>query len=393
MAVALANAGFVVDAVCPNGHPILETSAFRRIYAFRGLMPSRSLAFAIRESNPELVIPGDDLSVRCLHALYRESQKKGAGAKQICAVIERSFGDPQSYSFLEERASFINLAADAGVRAPRTAVIENIDALRKWVGDNGCPVVLKVNGTSGGYGVRIAKTLEEAEVAFRKLQAPPLFARAIKRAIVNNDSSLIMPSLKRTAHVVNAQAFVNGREATSTVACWKGKVLAALHCEVIRKRYTSGPASVMRLIEHPEMISAVEKMVERLNLSGLHGFDFMLEANTGNAHLIEINPRTTQVGHLTLGPGRDLPAAIYAAVTGSEAQAAEPVTANNLIALFPQEWMRDPASTFFKTAYHDVPWSEPGLVEECIRQGRKQHGLKAQESWDTSFAPARVPRA
>ena len=53
-----------------------------------------------------------------------------------------------------------------------------------------------------------------------------------------------------------------------------------------------------------------------MGLSGLCGFDFMQEANTGKAYLIEINPRATQVGHLTLGGGRDLPAALYGAVTG-----------------------------------------------------------------------------
>ena len=61
----------------------------------------------------------------------------------------------------------------------------------------------------------------------------------------------------------------------------------------------------------------------------------MLEAHTGNAHLIEINPRATQVGHLALGPGRDLPAALYAALSGICPPAAPKVTENDTIALFP----------------------------------------------------------
>ena len=64
------------------------------------------------------------------------------------------------------------------------------------------------------------------------------------------------------------------------------------------------------------MSIATERMARRLNLSGMHGFDFMLESQTGNAYLIEINPRATQVGHLTLGLGRDIPAALYSAVSG-----------------------------------------------------------------------------
>ena len=74
---------------------------------------------------------------------------------------------------------------------------------------------------------------------------------------------------------------------------------------------SSGHATVVRLIDNAEMSAAAEKIARRLNFSGMHGFDFMLEAHTGNAYLIEINPRSTQVGHLTLGLGRDIPAALY----------------------------------------------------------------------------------
>ena len=77
------------------------------------------------------------------------------------------------------------------------------------------------------------------------------------------------------------QAFVPGREATTLVACWEGKILAALHFEVLQKRNSSGPATVLRWVDNEEMKIAAEKMVARLGLSGLQGFDFMIEANTG----------------------------------------------------------------------------------------------------------------
>ncbi len=124
----------------------------------------------------------------------------------------------------------------------------------------GLPTVLKANGTCGGDGVRVVHTLEEAERAFRTLQAPPLLARAVKRALVNQDKTLLWPSLLRRRSVVNAQEFVAGREATSAVACWKGAVLASLHFEVLNKRDSAaGPSSVLRLIENPEMSAAAEK--------------------------------------------------------------------------------------------------------------------------------------
>jgi acetyl/propionyl-CoA carboxylase alpha subunit len=274
-------------------------------------------------------------------------------------LIERSLGAPESFPVVCARTAFAELAQDLGIRVPHTEIIANHSDLERWVARMGLPTVLKANGTSGGYGVRIVQTMDEAERAFRKLQAPP----SLRQAFLSRDRTLIWPCLKREQPVMNAQRFVVGREVTSTIACWKGTVIGALHFEVVNKLYSTGPASVLRLIENPEMLTAAERVVCQLKLSGIHGFDFILEAQTGNLFLIEINARATQVGHLALGPGRDLPAALCAAVSGVAVQAAPRVTENDTIALFPQEWMRDPGSKFLQSSYHDVPWTEPGLLK------------------------------
>jgi hypothetical protein len=210
--------------------------------------------------------------------------------------------------------------------------------------------------------------------------------------LIVRDMTLFWPSLLRRRYVVNAQAFVEGREATSAIACWKGAVMASLHFEVLKKQDAGGPSTVLRLIENAEMSAAAEKMVRRLDLSGLHGFDFMLEAQTGNPYLIEINPRATQVGHLTLGPGRDLPAALYAAVTGEGIQTAPRVTEKDTIALFPQEWVRNPASAFLRSSYHDVPWEEPELVRVCVRRRGNQTSWYLQQRWIEALLRVRRPR-
>ncbi len=391
LSISLANAGFIVEAISPSGHPLRRTKAVRRNHNYHGLAPLASLTHAIAAANPDVIVPGDDLSTHHLHNLYEQERQRGQKGIRTCELIERSFGSSESFAIVYERASFMRVAQDLGVLAPRTAAIANLSDLRRWTSDMGFPVVLKADGTSGGEGVRIAQTPEEAESAFRRLQAPPLLARAAKRAFVNQDKTLVWPSLLRRRYVLSAQTFVNGREATSTVACWKGTVLAGLHFEVIQKRYAAGPATVMRLTENAEMSSAVQKVVRRLNLSGLHGFDFMIEAETGRPHLIEINPRTTQVGHLTLGPGRDLSAALHSAVSGECIRPTATLTEKGTIALFPQEWMRDPNSSYLKSAYHDVPWEEPGLLRACILSGHKKTASQPSKTTELAASPSRVP--
>ena len=370
--MALVEAGFRVEALCPPRHPIAQTQAASRLHAYQGLRPLRSLVRAIGIAKPDLVLPGDDLGTSHLHELFRRRELYSFDAPGVESLIERSLGSPESFAIVESRASFMKLAQEEGIRVPRTGITGTDEDVNNWIRLAGLPAVLKADGTSGGEGVRVARTATDAHRAFRKLQAPPIIARAFKRALANQDRTLVWPALLRHRPTVSVQSFVAGHEATSTVACWQGTVLASLHFEVLRKGNAAGHATVVRLIENSEISTAVEKVVRRMNLSGMCGFDFMIEAGTGNPYLIEINPRSTQVGHLTLGKGRDLPAALYGAVSGQPLRVAQTVTENDTIALFPHEWARDQHSEFLRTGYHDVPWDAPALVQACINRSKKQ---------------------
>ncbi len=372
LAASLSHAGFRVEALCPSRHPIGEARAASRIHTYRGLAPLRSLAQALASSQPDLIVPGDDLALAHVHEIYRLRKSYVKELPELAPLIERSLGLPEAFPILQARAAFMDLARAEGVRIPETAAIGSSEEVRNWVERAGFPTVFKADGTSGGEGVRIVGTAAEAQRAFRQLQAPPLLARALKRAVADQDRTLLRPAMLRQRAEVSAQAWVAGYEATSTIACWKGEVLASLHFGVLRKGNAAGHATVVRRIENIEMSMAVAKLVGRMRLSGFCGFDFMLEADTGHAYLIEINARATQVGHLTLGPGRDLPAALYAAATGHPIATAPALTRNETIALFPHEWARDPQSEFLRTAYHDVPWDMPELVRSCVRRSRQQ---------------------
>ncbi len=390
LAVALAKAGCTVEAVCPPGHSIALTSAVARTFPYSGLSPLRSIAAAIAATKPDLIVSGDDLATCHLHCLHAQV---GTSESSLRALIERSLGSAEHFATVDTREKFMQAAKAQGVRVPDTEVVGDRDALEKWITRAGFPSVLKADGTSGGDGVRVISSMEQAQRAFRELHAAPLFTRAAKRALFDGDTRLVWPALQRQRSIVNAQSFVNGTEATSAVACWNGTVLASLHFEVLQKSHASGHATVLRFIEHFEMISAAEKMVRTLKLSGLQGFDFMLEKGSGHAYLIEINPRATQVCHLSFGPGHDLSAALISALSGQERAAAPRVTENDTIALFPHEWLRDPASPYLRSGYHDVPQDEPELLRACMkkRRGQSLRDLVKRYQRQTEKSPSRLP--
>src|ERR1700677_30785 len=393
LAVALAKAGFQVEAVCPSGHPMFKTSAVRERHSYSVLSPVSSFAAAILATKPDLVIPGDDIAVQHLHRLYEVKRSDDGAGSSFCALLERSMGSAESFPIVYSRTAFMEVAREEGVRVPDTAGLSGVNELREWVRQASLPAVIKANGTSGGIGVRIVQTREDAEREFLRLQAPPALLRALKRTLVDQDAKLLGPSIWRTPFRMSVQKFVRGCEATSAVACWKGKVVASSHFEVVKKLDETGHATVVRRIENPEMTEAAEKLVRRLNLSGLCGLDFMLEAGTRNASLIEINPRCTQVGHLALGPGRDIAAALRAAVSEEKVEETLSVTEKDTIALFPQECLRDSASPYLRTAYHDVPWDEPELIRACIRARKKRAPWRVQRSALRSMSAAGAPRA
>jgi Carbamoyl-phosphate synthase L chain, ATP binding domain len=386
LAMALAKYGFIPNAVCPSRHTLRKTHAVARVFSYSSLAPWRSIKAAILAGKPALLIPCDDWAASLLHDLHSDEMRKGGPATPIPRLIEESLGSPLAFPIAYERTALLKLAQEEGLRVPKIEALTSIADLAKWAREVGFPAVLKTDSTSGGEGVRIVNSLAEAERAFKDLRRPPRLARALKRTWLDQDMALLWPALKRTHRKVNIQAFVAGQDATTAIACWKGNVLASLHFEVLSKQDASGPSTALRLIENQEMSATAKKLAQRLGLSGLHGFDFILERGTDRAHLIEMNPRATQVGHLPLGQGRDLPAALSSAITGEPLRPNPPVTEKDTIALFPQEWLKNPSSHYLREAYHDVPWEEPEFVLACLERRRKQKAWYSIQRWTSVFS-------
>ena len=164
--------------------------------------------------------------------------------------------------------------------------------------------------------------------------------------------------LRRT---ISLQQYIIGRPSNRAVICWKGKVLAGISVEALEVTHESGPASVVRLIDHPEMAIAAEHMVKCLELSGFVGFDFILDSLC-QAWLIEINPRVTPICHLSLDDGTNLTGSLYTQMTGRWPRSTPATIDRGLIALFPDEIVRCPSSEHLQFGQHDVPWREPELV-------------------------------
>jgi ATP-grasp domain len=383
--MALSHAGCAVDAVCPSGHAITSTRALRRWYRYNGFLGS--IHSAIRTAQPDFVIPCDDYATLGLHRLYQEN---GSADSMLARLIERSLGAPQHHATVRTRASLLAAAKDLGITVPDTEILTGKQALISWLDANHLPAYIKADGTSGGVGVRLVESREQAERAFDALSSPPGALRTLKRALVDKDMRLLVPLLRRWRPAVSVQKVISGSEANCAVSCWQGRLLACISAQVIQRDDDYGPATVIRIIDNPEMLAAAEKIASRFQLSGLFGLDFMLEASTGTAYLLEMNARSTQTCHLDFGPGKNPIHALAAEFSGgiSESTPVANLAGRNTIALFPAEWKRDPSSPYLASAYHDVPWEEPELVRYCIKPRLQDQSWMSYKKWRARKASA-----
>jgi hypothetical protein len=330
------------------------------IYPWRPLAPESCLETAILAARPDFVIPCDDVATLNLHRVFKRAVRNGA--VDICHLVERSLGEPRHYDITASRTGLMTVARDRGIRVPENACIDCHDTLRRWLTEHGVPSVLKADHTAGGSGVRLLSRMSDSETVWHELSSPLSPMKAVKRVLINGDANDVLSVVSKSRKVISIQRFIVGQDANATVACRNGQVLACITATVSKTGTAFGPATVLKIVDHPEISSVVSRLVATLGLSGFIGFDFVIEQGSGDVYLIEMNPRVTQLCHLALGHRRDLTAALEASYSNRPCVPRPQVTDKDLIALFPQEVQRDPSSEFVDAAYHDVPWDEPDLI-------------------------------
>lgn len=385
LGLAMRAVGFRVSIWCPYGHPLLRAGVVDRHHPCAAFETLDSLQVAVIAADPHLIVPCDDLAIFHLQQLAERAMTR-PHLHRVLEIAERSLGPPAELHHLNSRTFVLATAADGGVSVPAGARIASAADLRAWFQAHGFPGYLKADGTSGGIGVRPVHSYQKAEAAFHALDAPPRILRALKRLAIDRDPTLMGPLVRRQRPAISVQCAVAGAEATSAIFCWRGQVLASNSVQVLATSYQRGPSTVVRRFQNAAIDRAAEVLAARLNLSGFYGLDFILDSQRGDeqigtAWLIEMNSRATQIAHLALGPDHDLAAAAFAAVTGVPVHPRPVVTTQQTIALFPQEWQRDPASPLIPGAYHDVPWDAPALVRAYVNQRPDWRRLLTQQYW------------
>jgi predicted ATP-grasp superfamily ATP-dependent carboligase len=354
---ALASAGFTVSLLAPE-NALAGKSRFvaRNAYLPDGATRMQwvdAFAETVASTAPRLVVPCDDMATELLQALVLDPPPElpSAAALQLATLVRDSLGDPRNYRTSTDKTLLPPAAAALGVRVPRFDVVSSVAAAGTFAFAHGFPVVLK--GAHGAAGEAVAIVAGSGELA-------PAFARltASGPSATGGDGARIL-----------IQEFVPGRSLSRTSVAWGGRELAGITRErMTRNPPRVGPGSTVRICCEPEARAMSDALTRGLGLQGFFGVDYLVHERTGETCMLEINRRIGTGNHLGAAVGVDLCAALHAAISGNAAvtRSDVPPGFERIIAQFPQEWLRDPASPWLRDYPADVPWDDPDVFAAML---------------------------
>jgi hypothetical protein len=361
MPKALQHAGFEVAVLSPSDVYVAKTKYVDRKYtipSLEGHIVASKFTEAMHAFRPDLIIVGDERVLWFLHRVVRaadEGKDIGLDSEAI-ECVRRSLPHSGFFHASTDKYAFRQLANRLGVRVPGFHdVVSTADALT-FAEEHGYPVVFKSGIGTGGAGVSVCNTEED-------------LAQAVSRAYK------LYIGCRTTHHTMTVERFVTGQICSIACVAYQGEYLAGAMCDKTEcYPPVTGPSTVRRYFDLPEMHEFARRIISETGFSGFCGFDFMVEDKTGLPIVIEWNPRITSPCSLGKDCGVDFGQALMAKMKGDPVPAMS-VKEGWMVALYPQELVRDPQSMWVNSIYHDIPQDDPELLaayETYIKEHRPE---------------------
>jgi predicted ATP-grasp superfamily ATP-dependent carboligase len=347
----LGAAGFSVSLLAPEGALATRTRFVERQFHFppepTHLLWLQTVAHAAQSVRADLILPGDDITLRLLMQLVLAPLPALSSDVQqrLAALVERSLGDPAHYLDSVDKTRLVTLARKVGVPVPAGEAVANETDAVAVASALGYPVIVRPAFGSEGAGVAKCDDVLQVREAMR----------ALPRVEGWN------PVTEKVALV---QRFVSGGGRNRPAAVWQGRELAGVTRAKIRSYpEPRGPSSVARYVAEPQLAAQDARLMAALGATGFLSTQYIVDERTGEALLIEINRRMTPATHTARLVGVDLAAAFAAGFHGREwtGPLDMPKERECTLALFPQEWLRDPESAELEAHPTDAPWDDPQL--------------------------------
>ncbi len=310
LALRFADYGCGVSVICPGESHLTYAPGLRKRFRWSLRDSIGALHRAILDCGADFLLPTDDLAVWYLHELADRRP-------ELRSLIERSLGSRTHWPVLRSRMDLLQLASRLGIAVPATEVMEDSGTLERWCVSYALPCVLKKDGTWGGSGVEVAASAAEAQEAFARLTAETSRGSRAMQWLRNGDASAFTRLRCFGDPSITVQSFVRGVPANAMYACHEGCILGEVQACVTVSTGDRGPSLAVRLMRDSRITRAGALLAGALKLSGFFGLDFMIDEETGEPLLIELNPRSTRLGHIAAAGQPDLAGLLWAQWSGA----------------------------------------------------------------------------
>jgi hypothetical protein len=373
---ALFKVGFEIAVVCPSGSPINDIKNLNARYKYRSWRSLTSIKTAIADWSPFLLVCNDDVAVRKLHSIHRQASIEADRPESsgLIELIESSLGDWQSFATSRSKSRQIAVAQALKIPCPSTIIVSSYQDIDRQLSQIVYPVLIKLDESWGGRGVRLAHNQHELLRATLELSFPHSWPESLKRLAARGIQSLPSRCRLTLPQTMSIQQYVVGRPANRAVVCWHGRILAGISVEAVETSSQFGPTTLAKIIDHAELAEVAERIVASQKLSGFLGFDFVLD-HANRAWFLEMNPRATPTCHLHFKT-LSLPASLFLRVTGEQPNSDVREVPQDTIALFPNRVSQRSLHPYFD----DAPEDELEFVNACSRSSllRKILGKRAR---------------
>lgn len=293
------------------------------------------LAILAEEYRANLVLAGDDIAFAALTRLVARLPSLTV-SDATRALLARSLPAADQAAIVAKDCEMVTARMGSACPPPPSVANPSAADALSFAKKVAFPVLVKRDGFSSGRGV------EQCNESGR-----------LSGAIAAIETS---PSAFGGGFVV--QKLLPGTIYGASVASLRGRCVGAFtYIKHLVSPAPFGPTAVAKPQRHDGILADMRDICERFGLTGFAGFDYVVDAS-GQAHFLEINPRIMPTTHLGPAFGSDLCGALLAAMRGQPPpRAGSPV--RNYVALFPNEWLRDPNSPYLSSALHDAPQNDP----------------------------------
>ncbi len=194
------------------------------------------------------------------------------------AELHRAVGvlgcSPREFKQARDIRVVMEAASRSGLATPKTALCRTPGEVAEAAREVGLPAVIKPDRTSGGYGIRVAKDIDEAVRLFRPVASHSRRHVVVQEYISGVDASISLLSTGREAVAISVNR----------------QILGLRELGQLEPLGYSGNITPLRLGRaESEIRRACEELCRRLKLRGSVGVDLVVRG--GEAYVMEVNPR------------------------------------------------------------------------------------------------------